>query len=74
MNINELIEIDLPILNGETQHLKVLEEERSYDWSIIYYIYKDKVIVIEEFEGNMEHAKKNCKDLETAIFVASKWC
>ena len=53
---------------------EVFGEDRGYDWYITYYVYEDKCIVVEYMDGNHEHCKETCDDLNAAIAVASKWC
>ena len=48
-------------------------EHRGYDWEIFYYVFSDRVEVVESMDGNYEHCKETVKTLEEAIAIASKW-
>ena len=70
---DKLVKVNLPALDGEAQHLEALEEKRACTHSIIYYIYKEKVIVIEEIEDNLPSDKITFNDLESALSTTSEW-
>ena len=52
---------------------EIFLEERSYDWWITYYIYKDKVEVLEYMDGNSKHCRAIAADLDEAMLIASLW-
>ena len=53
---------------------EIFVEERSSDWFITYYVYKDKVTVVESMNDVHDHATETCDSLAEAIEVASTWC
>lgn len=48
-------------------------ETRSDSWFITYTVYEDKCVVVEAMDNNYEHCIQTCKNLDEAIYVASRW-
>ena len=54
--------------------IRVLEEVRSDDWWITYYVRDNSVEVVESMGDNPEHCKSYTKNIEETIALASSWC
>ncbi len=54
--------------------IEIFVEERSSEWFITYYVYKDKCIAEEYMNGNPQHCVEECDDLKDAIATAGHWC
>ena len=73
-DLEGLTKIDVSEPEKDFGVLECYVEPRSEDWWITYTVYENKVIVVESMGDNMNHCTEECKTLDEAISVASKWC